>query len=163
MTYLTKSKQNLLHSLSLVDKLLQRADSNQKLFTHHFATVITRLFLETKENENQMFKFVSDFRQLVAIDEKFDLIRSFLQLLKKEYDPIWIHCEEDMVKLGHLCLERLLFSKVYSYVMFPNGEIDQYRDTKLAECLSELAGVITPSHPLIGINEIYQNVSRECK
>lgn len=176
MTYLTKSKQNLLQSLQLVDKMSQRAESDQKLFTHHFATVVTRLFLETKENEHQMYKFVSDFKQLVAIDEKFDLIRSFLNVLKKDYDSVWSTTkliltnynaslistsdqDQDIVKLGHLCLERLLFSRVYSFVMFPNGEIDQYRDTKFSECLAELASSITPSHPLIGISDIYLNVS----
>ncbi len=158
MTYLTKSKQNLLHSLNLVDKLQQRAEANQKLFTHHFATVITRLFLETRDNENQMHKFVSNFRQIEAIDEKFDLIRRFIDDLKKEYDAIWANCEEEMVKLGHLCLERLLFSRVYQYVMFPKGEIDQQSDMIFSKCLNELANVITPSHTLIGINEIYHNV-----
>jgi hypothetical protein len=158
MTYLTKSKQNLLHSLNLVDKLQQRADANQKLFTYHFATVTTRIFLETRENETQMYKFVSEFRLLEAIDEKFALIRSFLAVLKKEYDIIWASCEEDMVKLGHLCLERLLFSRVYQYVLFPKGEIDQQSDSIFSECLNELASVVTPSHSLIGINEIYHNV-----
>ncbi len=158
ITYLTKSKQNLLHSLNMVDKLLQRSSSHQKLFTHHFATVITRLFLETKENENQMYKFVTEFKQLQAIDEKFDLIRTYLNTLKNEFDLIWSNCEEEMIKLGHLCLERLLFSRVYSYVMFPNGEIDHFRDSKFSDCLNELASAITPSHVLIGIPDIYQNV-----
>ena len=41
--------------------------------------------------------------------------------------------------------------------MFPNGEIDQFRDNKVQECLSELASLITPEHPLIGIPAIYEN------
>lgn len=158
MTYLTKSKQNVLYSLNLVDKLLRRSDWHQKLCTHRLATVVTRIFLETKENENQMYKFINDFRTLVAVDEKFDLFKKYIQQLKKDYDPIWNGCQEDVVKLGYLCLERLVLSKVYSYVMYPNGEIDHYRDTKVSECFNELANTITPAHPLIGISPIYQNV-----
>jgi hypothetical protein len=159
MTYLTKSKQNILNSLNLIDKLLKRTDWHQKLCTHHLASVVSRMYLETKENENQMFKFLHDFRQLVAVDEKFDLFKKFIQLLKKEYDAIWTGCQEEMIQLGYLCLERLLLSKVYRYVMYPNGEVDHFRDVKVSECFSELANVITPSHPLIGIPPIYQNVS----
>lgn len=158
LTYLTKTKQSILYSLNIIDKLLQRAEWHQKLRTHHFASVVTRLFLETKENENQMYKFIHDFRQLVAVDEKFDLFKKFLQLLKKDYDNIWSGCQEEMIQLGHLCLERLLLSKVYSYVMYPNGDIDHYRDSKVSECFNDLANVITPSHPLIGISPIYINV-----
>jgi hypothetical protein len=159
LTYLTKSKQNILYSLNLVEKLLQRAEWNQKLCTHHLASVVSHTFLETKENENQIYKFLRDFRQLVAVDEKFELFKKYIELLKSDYDPIWNRCQEDMVQLGHLSLERLLLSKVYRYVMYPNGEIDHFRDSKVSECFKELADVITPSHPLIGISSIYQNVN----
>lgn len=54
-------------------------------------------------------------------------------------------------------LERIVIPKVYRYTMFPNGEIDQYRDLKVSECFSELSNMITPSHPLIGIPAIYEN------
>jgi hypothetical protein len=158
MTYLTKSKQNVLYSLNLVDKLLKRSDWHEKLCTHRLATQVTRLFLETKENEFQMYKFINDFRNLVAVDEKYDLFRKYIQQMKKDYDTIWTGCHEDMVKLGYVCLERHVLSKVYSFVMYPNGDIDHYRDSKVSECFSELANVITPQHPLIGISQIYQNV-----
>lgn len=158
LTYLTKSKQNILYSLNLFEKLLQRAEWNQKVCTHHLACVISHTFLETKENENQMFKFIRDFRQLVAVDEKFDLFKKYIELLRKDYDPIWMKCQENIIQLGYLSLERLLLSKVYRYVMFPNGEIDHFRDNKVSECFKELAEIITPSHPLIGISSIYLNV-----
>ena len=159
LTYLTKSKQNILYSLNLVEKLLQRAEWNQKVCTHHLASVVSHSFLETKENENQMFKFIRDFRQLVAVDEKFDLFKTFIEQLKKDYDPIWMKCHEEMIQLGYTSLERLLLSKVYRYVMYPNGEIDHFRDSKVSECFKELAEVITPFHPLIGISPIYINVN----
>jgi hypothetical protein len=158
VTYLTKSKQSLIHSLGQVDKCLQRTEWHQKLCKHHLASVVARIFLEKKENEQQLFKFIYDFRLLVAVDEKFDLFKKFMQQLRKDYDSIWIGCTDEMIQLGYLCLERLLLSKVYKFVMFPNGEIDHYRDSKVSECLGELANWITPSHPLIGISPIYLNV-----
>ncbi|CAF0809811.1 unnamed protein product [Brachionus calyciflorus] len=157
MTYLTKSKQNVLYTLNLVDKLLQRAEWHQKLRTHHFASVVTLFFLETKENEQQIYKFINDFRHLVAVDEKYDLFKKYLQLLKKEYDVILTGCQEEMIQLCHLCLERLLLSKVYSYVMYPNGEIDHHRDNMVSECFNELANNLSPTHPSIGISPIYLN------
>lgn len=59
--------------------------------------------------------------------------------------------------IGNINLERLVITRVYRYTLFPNGEIDQFRDTKVSECLAELANIITPSHPLIGIPAIYEN------
>lgn len=158
MTYLTKSKQNILYTLSLVEKLLQRAEWQQKLRTNHFASVVTLFFLETKENELQIYKFINEFRQMVAVDEKYDLFKKYLQQLKVEYDAILCGCHQEMVELCHLSLERLLLSKVYSFVMYPNGEIDHDKDNMVSECLKDLANVITPSHPLIGISPIYINV-----
>lgn len=162
MTYLTKSKQSVIYSSHLVDKLTRRAEWHQALCTHRLAMQVTRLFLETRENEQLMMRFVTECRQLVAVDEKFDLFKKYIGQLKREYDAVWSGCgnggDEELVKLGYLCLERLVLAKVYSCVMYPNGEIDHYRDSKVSECFSELANVITPSHPLIGISPIYQNV-----
>lgn len=158
MTYLTKSKQNVLYSLNLVDKLVKRSEWHQKLCAHRLASVITRLFLETKENEFQMYKFINDFRNLDAVDEKYDVFRKYIQQMKKDFDSIWTGCPEEIVQLGTLCLERHVLSKVYSFVMFPNGDVDHYRDSKVSECFTELSNVITPSHPLIGIPDLYLNV-----
>ena len=46
-------------------------------------------------------------------------------------------------------------SKVYKQAMFPNGDVDHYRDLKVSECFADLARTITPSHPLIGIPAAY--------
>jgi hypothetical protein len=173
MTYLTKSKQSVIYSSQLVDKLSRRADWQQRLCMHRLCSQVTRLFLETKENEQLMMRFVSECRSLVAVDEKFDLFKKYIGKLKREYEAVWTGCGsgsgasdtdarccgDEMVKLGNLCLERFILAKVYSCVMFPNGDIDHYRDSKVFECFAELSNVITPSHPLIGIPPIYQNVS----
>ena len=127
--------------------------------THQLASVVTRIFLETKENEQTVYGFVQNFRQLVAVDEKFDLFKKCLQTLYADFDAIWNGCDEEMLQLGHLYMERLLMSKVYTFAMFPNGEIDHYRDSKVSECFAELANVMTPAHPLIGIAPIYH---QEC-
>ena len=50
------------------------------------------------------------------------------------------------------------FNVVQAQPDYIPGEIDHYRDSKVSECFSELANVITPSHHLIGIPLIYQNV-----
>lgn len=159
MTYLTKSKQSVVYSSHLVDKLTKRADWHQRLCTHRLAAQVTRLFLETRENEQLMARFVTECRQLVAVDEKFDLFKKYIGQLKREYDAVWAGCGDEPLKLGYLCLERFVLAKVYSCVMYPNGDIDHYRDSKVSECFAELANVITPSHPLIGIPTIYQNVT----
>lgn len=166
MTYLTKSKQSVIYSSHLVDKLTRRAEWHQSLCTHRLAAQVTRLFLETRENEQLMYRFVNECRQLVAVDEKFDLFKKYIGQLKRDYDAVWSASgggggsgDDTLIKLGHVCLERLVLAKVYSCVMYPNGEIDHYRDSKVSECFNELANVITPSHPLIGIAPIYLNVN----
>ena len=157
LTYLTKSKQNIIYSLNLIEKLLQRSKWNQNLVTSHLASVVTRTFMESKENEFQINQFVSQFRQLPSVDEKFDSYKSFMQLLKTNYAPTWQGCDEKMANLANVCLDRLIMPKVYRYAMYPNGDIDHYRDAKVSDCFTELANVITPSHPLIGIAPIYLN------
>ncbi len=157
VTYLTRSKQNILYCLNLVDKLLQRTRWHQSLRSTHLASTLTRLFLESADNEAQLNAFAFQFRQLPSIDEKFDLYRSFTAQLKAAIKPIWTNCQPEIMESGNMNLERLVIARVYRAAMFPNGEVDQFRDTKVQECLSELASVITPSHPLIGIPAIYEN------
>lgn len=157
MTYLTKSKQNILRSLNLIEKLVQRAKWRQSLCSIHLTSVVARTYLETKENETRLNSFVNEFRSLPSVDEKFDLYKSFTEELKLNLKPVWVNSREKLMELGETCLERLAISRVYRYAMFPNGEIDQFRDSKVSECFSELANVVTSSHPLIGISPIYEN------
>lgn len=159
ITYLTKSKQNILFSLNLVEKQLQKTELHQKLSTHHLASVVTRLFLESKENEKIVTKFVQNFKHLEALDEKFQLFKNCFQSLINELDNTLEGCPDSMFDLSHLYMERMLMSKVYTYAMFPNGDVDHFRDQKASECFKELAKSITPAHPLIGVNEIYH---QEC-
>jgi len=118
---------------------------------------LTRLFLESADQDAQLNAFTAQFRQLPSIDEKFDLYRSYTAQLKATIKPIWANCQLEIMELGNINLERLVITRVYRSAMFPNGEVDQFRDTKVQECFSELASVITPSHPLIGIPAIYEN------
>jgi len=157
ITYLTKSKQSILQSLSLIEKLQQRSKWYQTICTHNLASVVTRSFLNNAENEKQINSFLANFRQLQTVDEKFDSFKSFIKQLKTEFSSIWNECDADTIELSCVCLERLIMPKVYRLAMFPNGEIDHYRDTKVCECFNELANIITPSHPLIGIPQIYEN------
>jgi hypothetical protein len=126
ISYLTKSKQNLLYSNSYLDKLIQRTDSQHKLCIYHFTSVVTRLYLETRETQIQ--KFIQQFKTLVALDEKFDLYKQFVKQLNVDFDQIWQMCTKDEIDYAHLFIERLLMSRVYIYAMFPNGEIDHHRD-----------------------------------
>jgi hypothetical protein len=126
ITYLTKCKQNLLYCNSFLDKLLQRTDSQHKLCIYHFTSVVTRLYLETRESQIQ--KFIQQFKILVAVDEKFDLYKEFIKQLNVDFDQIWQMCNKDEIDYAHLFIERLLMARVYTYAMFPNGEIDHHRD-----------------------------------
>ena len=126
ISYLTKSKQNLLYSNSYLDKLIQRTDSQHKLCIYHFTSVVTRLYLETRESQIQ--KFTQQFKTLVALDEKFDLYKQFVRQLNVDFDQIWQMCTKDEIDYAHLFIERLLMSRVYVFAMFPNGEIDHHRD-----------------------------------
>jgi len=157
ITYLTKSKQNILSSLNLIDKLQQRSKWYQTICTNHLVTAVTRSFLETSENEKQILQFVHTFRQYLTVDEKFESFKIFINTLKKEFTLIWNECDSDTIDSSLICLERLIMPKVYRFAMFPNGDIDHYRDTKVSECFNELASIITMSHPLIGIPLIYEN------
>jgi len=103
------------------------------------ASTLTRLFLESADNEAQLNAFAFQFRQLPSIDEKFDLYRSFTAQLKAAIKPIWTNCQPEIMESGNMNLERLVIARVYRAAM------------------SELASVITPSHPLIGIPAIYEN------
>ena len=126
IAYLTKSKQNLLYCNSYLDKLIQRTDSQHKLCIYHFTSVVTRLYLETRET--QILKFIQQFKVLVALDEKFDLYKQFVKQLNVDFDQIWQTCTKDEIDYAHLFIERLLMSRVYIYAIFPNGEIDHHRD-----------------------------------
>ena len=129
ISYLTKSKQNLLYCNSFLDKLIQRTDSQHKLCIYHFTSVVTRLYLETKESQIQ--KFIQKFKVLVAADEKFDLYTDFVRNLNVDFDQIWQMCAKDEIDYAHLFIERLIMSRVYIYAMYPNGEIDHHRDRYL--------------------------------
>ena len=154
MTYLTKSKQNLISSINLIDKLVQRSENLQKKYTNHLASVVARIYLESKEARMQ--PFITEFKTLITVDEKFSLFKSFISELKsKDFNLIWTGCPGEFSKLGNLCLERLLMARVFKYAMYPNGEIDNYRDTKLSECLRDL--VISPYEKLIGVSSVYEN------
>lgn len=157
ITYLTKSKQNILHSIHLIDKLQQRTKWYQTICTHHLTSVVTRTFLEHQDNEKQLNQFVNNFRQLQIVDEKFDLFKNFINLLKNEFNLIWKDCDVDTIEFSVVSLERLIIPKVYRFAMYPNGDIDHYRDSKVFECFNELSNIITPSHPLICIPQIYEN------
>lgn len=155
VTYLTKSKQNILHSINQIDKLQQRAKWYQLICNHNLTSVITRTFLD--EREKQITQFVLNFRQLATVDEKFDLFKQLIKLFKQDFNQIWSDCDTDLIELSCICLERLIIPKVYRFAMYPNGEIDHFRDSKVFECFNELAQIITPAHPLIGIPQIYEN------
>ena len=115
LTYLTKSKQNILYSLNLIEKLLQRAKSHQSLYSNHLTAVVTKMFLETKENEAQINVFVNSFRQLPSVDEKFDSYKSFVDQLKISIKPVWSNCQEHLMELGISKGNRYLYPKYPSF------------------------------------------------
>ncbi len=159
IAYLTKSKKNLIDSLSSIENCLQRVDWHTNLLVTQLISTIARTFFETKQNETQINNFVNQFRELPSLDEKFEFYKSFVTSLKSEFSTHWTETNspKETIDLANKCLERMLISKVYRNAMFPNGEIDHFRDTKVSECFSELAKSITPSHPLIGISKVYEN------
>jgi hypothetical protein len=126
VAYLTKSKKSLLYSIHLIDKLIQRVDSQQKLISYHLTVEITRSYLNLKETQTQ--GFIQKFRALEIIDEKFDLYKKYVKQLCLDLNLIWSNCKQDEIDYAYLCVERLIMARVYTYAMYPNGDIDHYRD-----------------------------------
>lgn len=120
LTYLTKSKQNILYSLNLIEKLLQRAKSNQGLYENHLTSVVAKMFLDTKENEAQINGFVNSLRQLPSVDEKFDSYKSFVEQLKASLKPVWSNCHEYLMEAG-------MFLKIINYFCNKDRETKNYQ------------------------------------
>ena len=83
---------------------MQRSKWHQDLCTTHLTSVVTRQFLESKANDEEMSTFVNQFRNLPSLDEKFDLYKSFINKLKDNLSLIWHNCQDDIVKLGKLLI-----------------------------------------------------------
>lgn len=151
ISYLTKSKQNLLNGISYIEKLILKLETQNKSIRNYLISLVIRNILESKENE--INEFIQKFINLIAVDEKNDSFQNKLNNLANDVYKVWTN--QDDHDFINLTLNRLLMSHVYLYALFPNGEIDHLSDKKLNDCLNTLSESIHPGDELIGIAPIY--------
>jgi hypothetical protein len=151
ISYLAKSKQNLLNGIFYIEKLIFKLETQHKSLGNYLISLVIRNILESKENE--INEFIQKFISLIAVDEKNHLFQNKLNNLTKEMKKIWPN--QDDHDYVHETIKRQLMSHVYLYALFPNGEIEHLSDKKLSDCLSTLSESVHPGDELIGIPSIY--------
>ncbi|KAG8225231.1 hypothetical protein J437_LFUL009801, partial [Ladona fulva] len=90
LAYLVRCKQGLLSTLAHLERLLERAGREKEACSKALIWICVNLFV--KRHEKELTNFVADFGcTTAAMDEKVDLLRSFLKGWNNqiEDDPTW--------------------------------------------------------------------------
>nr|XP_022919979.1 receptor-mediated endocytosis protein 6 homolog isoform X1 [Onthophagus taurus] len=155
--YLQKSKQLLLGTEAYLLVLQQELQSDKDLCESNLIETCVKLFLEKQECEIRTF--CEEFRTLTLVDEKNDLLTSFLEelyaILRK--DLLFQDSTSAQIELAFEAIEECVITKVYSHALYPNGDGDRHRDELLQDHLKKLSTIITPNHKDVLINKIYLN------
>lgn len=154
-SYLVRCRQALLSTLAHLDRLIERVKCDRSVCSAFLIAVCVRLFLERREA--MLDQFTNEFQQLKLADEKNDLLDNFLQTLALEMDrdPLWQAASESQLMQARTAVERAVISRVYTYAMYPNGDVDISRDQVLYNHMKKLASVITPNHKDLRIPKMF--------
>ena len=157
LSYLVRSRQGLLTTISYQQRLLTRMECDQTVCSQYLIAVSMRFFLERREASLQ--RFVRQFIETSVADERVSLTERFLNSLWRqlEEDPSWaLIANEEQMRLARLSVERSVISHIYRHAMYPNEEADVSRDEVLSSHIRRLAGVVTPNHRDLKIPRRYQ-------
>lgn len=157
ITYLVKSRQQLLSILAHFDGLLEHLTQDQTVCTHNLMTTCVQQYLE--KLEKKITNFHATFQRLPVADEKAQLVDDCLTDLFKSMktEPVWQIASEEQLEYARSVIERNIFSQIYMSALYPNGDGDVMRDQLLHNHMQKLAEVITPSHKDLRISPIYNS------
>lgn len=128
LQYLTRYRQNMLLALKNVERYEERLLNERRICTRHLIMVCIRMFLEKREHH--IVEFQEEFTNLTVVDEKIDLLEEYMEQLMTQLrsDGILQGMAEWQLQEARICIERILFQRLYRLVMFPNEDADLSRD-----------------------------------
>ncbi|XP_071821372.1 GTPase-activating protein and VPS9 domain-containing protein 1-like isoform X3 [Apostichopus japonicus] len=156
IAYLIRCRKGLTTTKAYLTRQLERIQRDKEVVNKFFTMVCVRLFLERQEES--ILKFISDFKQLTAADEKTQLVKHFLYTLNDwiQEDPIWAAASEVQKIDAEIATERAIMTTVYKLALYPNGDGDIHRDQLLHNHIEKLSKVVTANHKNLRIPEKYQ-------
>uniref|UniRef100_A0A034VPZ3 Receptor-mediated endocytosis protein 6 homolog n=2 Tax=Bactrocera TaxID=47832 RepID=A0A034VPZ3_BACDO len=149
-------RQNQLLMMENIEQFETRLRSESATCNRYLMAVCVRLFFEKRQAK--LAEFQEEFARLTVSDDKIDLIEEFVEGLMEELltpGAILHGMPEWQAQEARLSIERILLTRLYQQVMFPNEDADLSRDTVLSEHISKLQRVISPSHPALCIPQAY--------
>ncbi|XP_014090424.3 receptor-mediated endocytosis protein 6 homolog isoform X2 [Bactrocera oleae] len=156
LQYLMRYRQNQLLMMENIEQFETRLRSESVTCNRYLMAVCVRLFFEKRQAK--LAEFQEEFARLTVSDDKIDLIEEFVDGLMEELltpGAILHGMPEWQAQEARLSIERILLTRLYQQVMFPNEDADLSRDTVLSEHISKLQRVISPSHPALCIPQAY--------
>uniref|UniRef100_A0A0K0FAM2 Ras-GAP domain-containing protein n=1 Tax=Strongyloides venezuelensis TaxID=75913 RepID=A0A0K0FAM2_STRVS len=149
--YLQQSKLTLLHLESYLSKLVKQIN-NEKIITEDYLfELLVRTFMS--KNDTLVNSFIKEIKTLVAMDEKADTLKKFLDILNDQMisDMMWRGASEEQLKIVSKYIERSVYASIYSILMFPNNEADVMRDEVFHNSVQLMSETINLEHPDIRI------------
>uniref|UniRef100_A0A0A1WG67 Receptor-mediated endocytosis protein 6 homolog n=1 Tax=Zeugodacus cucurbitae TaxID=28588 RepID=A0A0A1WG67_ZEUCU len=156
LQYLMRYRQNQLLMMENIEQFETRLRSESATCNRYLMAVCVRLFFEKRQAK--LAEFQEEFARLTVSDDKIELIEEFVDGLMEELlAPAGIlhGMPEWQAQEARQSIERILLTRLYQQVMFPNEDADLSRDTVLSEHIRKLQRVISPSHPALCIPQAY--------
>jgi len=158
VSYLIKSKQGLLSSISHIEQITAKMQRDKTICSKYFTTLSVRLFLETQECKREIQIFAQKFASTKMLDEKCALLNDFLEKLNSDMvkDVTWAYSTDDQLYDAQVATERAIMSKIYKEAFYPNNVTDIENDRIFQEHIRRLSKVISLSHPALQIPKMFQ-------
>jgi len=128
VAYLVRAKQGLLSTMNFLERALERSRHEGETYTHYLVTEWIRLRLEEPGQDALLEEFIFNFRGTKTVDEKKELLESFLSSRLAFFLSNRNELTQNQIKTLEKALEQHLVTRVYSYALHPNGEVDVHRD-----------------------------------
>lgn len=128
VSYLIRAKQGLLSTLNFLERGLERTRHEGETYTHYLVTEWIRLRLEEPGQDSLLEDFVGNFRATKTVDEKMELLETFLASRLGFFLNNRKELTQNQIKTLEKALEQHLVTRVYPYALYPNGEVDVHRD-----------------------------------
>lgn len=154
--YLMHSRQILLCSHSFLEELTEQVERESELCSSFLLSICVRLYLD---RYNQIVQeFTAEFKRLTLVDEKHELLSTFLKNLYAQMrkDSIWQDASCNQIEQSQVAVERSVMTEVYVDALHPNGDMDRARDRMLNEHLARLGGALTPDHKDLQIGAVFR-------
>ncbi|XP_065647423.1 GTPase-activating protein and VPS9 domain-containing protein 1 isoform X2 [Hydra vulgaris] len=158
ISYLIKSKQGLLSTISFLEQLTTKLQRDKTICSKYFTTLAVRLFLETPVRKHQIAVFSQKFASNKMLDEKSALLNELLEELNSDIlkDSTWKYCTDEQLSDAEKAIERAIISRIYKDAFYPFSAADIENDKIFHENIKGLANIVTLSHPTLQIPKMYQ-------